>query len=183
MFDGKIVPSRTTTAPEDETIMSQATETSTKKVSRRDAIKILTAVAGATALANTPTRWSKPELKVGVLPVHAQTSLAAPHFLRAGGAQDANMCQPVNLISTVTITPPDSGVLMVYTITADPGITINSPASLTGNKLTDGTGVATLTINATDTAGSGGNVTVNWGFAKPSSGAGTSSQVFTTRGC
>ena len=47
---------------------------SQKKISRRDAIKLLGAVAGATALANLPSKWSKPELVSGVLPAHAQTS-------------------------------------------------------------------------------------------------------------
>ena len=46
----------------------------TKKITRRDAIKLLGAAVGATALANLPSKWSKPELISGVLPVHAQTS-------------------------------------------------------------------------------------------------------------
>ena len=45
-----------------------------KKLSRRDAIKLLGAAAGATALANLPSKWSKPELVSGVMPAHAQTS-------------------------------------------------------------------------------------------------------------
>ena len=45
-----------------------------KKLSRRDAIKLLGAAAGAVALANLPSKWSKPELVSGVLPAHAQTS-------------------------------------------------------------------------------------------------------------
>lgn len=45
-----------------------------KKISRRDAIKVLGAAAGASVLANLPTKWSKPELATGVLPAHAQTS-------------------------------------------------------------------------------------------------------------
>jgi hypothetical protein len=50
------------------------TESKTKKISRRDAIKLLGATAGATVLANLPTQWSKPELTAGLLPAHAQTS-------------------------------------------------------------------------------------------------------------
>lgn len=45
-----------------------------KKLSRRDALKLLGAVAGATALANLPSEWSKPEVVRGVLPAHARTS-------------------------------------------------------------------------------------------------------------
>jgi len=45
-----------------------------KKLSRRDAIKLIGAAAGASVLANLPSKWSKPELTGGVLPAHAQTS-------------------------------------------------------------------------------------------------------------
>src|SRR5687768_4936568 len=45
-----------------------------KKLSRRDAIKLLGAATGATLLANLPSKWSTPELTQGVLPAHAQTS-------------------------------------------------------------------------------------------------------------
>jgi hypothetical protein len=45
-----------------------------KQLTRRDAIKLLGAVAGASMLANLPTKWSKPSLMSGVLPAHAQTS-------------------------------------------------------------------------------------------------------------
>ena len=45
-----------------------------KKFSRRNALKILAAAAGATTLANLPAQWMKPVLRAGVLPAHAQTS-------------------------------------------------------------------------------------------------------------
>lgn len=45
-----------------------------KKLSRRDAIKVLGAAAGASVLATLPTKWTKPEITAGVLPAHAQTS-------------------------------------------------------------------------------------------------------------
>ena len=48
-----------------------------KNLSRRDALKVLGAAAGATVLANLPQKWSPPELASGVLPAHAQTSPAA----------------------------------------------------------------------------------------------------------
>ena len=43
-------------------------------LSRRDALKLLGAAAGASVLANLPSRWSTPQLTAGVLPAHAQTS-------------------------------------------------------------------------------------------------------------
>ena len=61
-----------------------------KKLSRRDAIKLLGAAAGAAALANLPAKWSKPELVSGVLPAHAQstaacTEVAASFTINANG--------------------------------------------------------------------------------------------------
>ena len=51
------------------------TEPTNKAVlSRRDALKLLGAAAGATVLANLPSKWSTPALTAGVLPAHAQTS-------------------------------------------------------------------------------------------------------------
>ena len=51
-----------------------------KKLSRRDAIKLLGAAAGAAALANLPSKWSKPELVSGVLPAHAQSSVTCTNY-------------------------------------------------------------------------------------------------------
>ena len=49
-----------------------------KKLSRRDAIKLLGSAVGATTLANIPSKWSKPQLTGGVLPAHAQISRRRP---------------------------------------------------------------------------------------------------------
>jgi len=49
------------------------TETN-KKLSRREAIKIVGTAAGASLLANIPAKWSRPELTGGNLPAHAQIS-------------------------------------------------------------------------------------------------------------
>lgn len=49
-----------------------------RKLSRRDAIKVLGAAAGASVLATLPTKWTKPELIAGALPAHAQTSATLP---------------------------------------------------------------------------------------------------------
>lgn len=46
----------------------------TPSVSRRRALKLLAAAAGATSLANLPPRWSPPVIRAGSLPVHAQSS-------------------------------------------------------------------------------------------------------------
>lgn len=51
-----------------------------KKISRRDAMKLLGAAVGAVALANLPSKWNTPELAAGVLPAHARQS-GAPILL------------------------------------------------------------------------------------------------------
>lgn len=49
-----------------------------KKLSRRDAIKLLGAATGASVLASLPSKWTKPEVTAGVLPAQAQTSPTLP---------------------------------------------------------------------------------------------------------
>ena len=48
--------------------------TNQKKLSRREAIKVLGAATGASLLANIPAKWSRPEVTGSPLPAFAQTS-------------------------------------------------------------------------------------------------------------
>jgi hypothetical protein len=45
-----------------------------KKISRRDAMKMLGVAVGAAALSTLPSKWNTPELVAGVLPAHARQS-------------------------------------------------------------------------------------------------------------
>ena len=45
-----------------------------RTLSRRDALKTLTALGGATALSSLPNNWETPLVEVGALPAHAQVS-------------------------------------------------------------------------------------------------------------
>ncbi len=47
---------------------------SVKKISRRDAMKLLGAAIGGAALSTLPSKWNTPELAAGVLPAHARQS-------------------------------------------------------------------------------------------------------------
>ena len=147
-----------------------------KEISRRDAIKILAAVAGATALVNLPDKWTKPGMEVGVLPAHAQTSLGL-HTLAAGPDDpDAGFC--LDLISTVAITPPTPGISLRYVITTSPGVTVNPPAALTGTVLTNG---VSLTIRVNPQVWVAGDfVRVTWSFVNASDGINSDDQIFTT---
>lgn len=153
---------------------------STKKISRRDAMKILIAVAGGTALANIPSKWTKPGLAVGVLPAHAQTSSGAS-ILAGVSDPAANFC--FDLISTAIISPPLSGIVLHYVIATTGTVTISSPA-LTGTMTTDASGGVSLniTINTGLPFNTGATVTVTWSFENASDGIGSSSQVFTSAG-
>jgi len=61
------------------------TEPTDKNLSRRDALKVLSAALGATALTALPLEWSKPALAVGELPEHARQSGCEPHAFSASG--------------------------------------------------------------------------------------------------
>jgi len=161
-----------------------------KEISRRDAIKIFAAVAGATALVNLPDKWTKPGMEVGVLPAHAQTSL---HTLVAGpNDPGANFCTDPNLTSIVQITPPTSGIVMRYVITPSNLVRITLPApttgptSITGTALTGALGASlSITVDNYPTMAPGDTVTVTWSFENASDGTGSDSQVFTNtaNGC
>jgi len=147
------------------------TEEKKNQLSRRDALKVLGAAAGATALANLPSKWNSPELLSGVLPAHAQTSAN----LLAGPDTDILTCYG-NFTSTVSIIPVRENIQMRWIISNPSGMTINTPGSLTGTALTDATGVASLLID-TGTMNNG-NISVTWSFENIADGSGTDDQVF-----
>lgn len=153
------------------------------RLTRRNMIKIVSAGAGAVALANLPAKWAKPVVKMGLLPVHAQSTTPTPPpttYVVTAGDDDtnANFCWPLD--STATINPGDAGITLTYSISASPGLTITSPASLTGTVDTTTGGAATLNIEFTYTMGVAGNISVTWGFDNPADGTNTDVQSFST---
>jgi hypothetical protein len=158
------------------------TDNSAKKISRRDAIKVLAAAAGAATLANIPSKWSKPGLAVGVLPAHAATSSLHTLAVEADKGPDGiNICFPDDITSSVTISPANPGISMSYSILASSEITIHSPSPLTGAAATDATGKATLVINAETTGG--GTIAVTWSFTNAGDGSGSGTQTISAGGC
>lgn len=144
----------------------------TKKLSRRDAIKLLGAAAGATVLANLPSKWKTPELTSGVLPAHAQTSLA--FNLVCGAAFGINTLNgsPVTVNAGASIIPASSGIALIYLVEVVPtqgtaGIT--SPNPLINTIVTVG-GVVTLPVTVQPLTFSGpfstGLVNVTWSIPK-----------------
>lgn len=78
------------------------TENKNKKLSRRDAFKVLGAALGATVLANLPSKWSKPEVVSGVLPVHAQSTTAPTLPTVQTISMILDITSPFPLFNTVT---------------------------------------------------------------------------------
>lgn len=163
------------------------TEQTPKKLSRRDTIKILAAAAGAGALANLPSKWTKPGMDFGLLPAHAQTSQII-HTLLAGQDEtiEINVEQPpITINSSVQITPSSQGILMHYSIVLHETVGligpmgIDSPTSLTGSVATNSTGQAILPITYSN-LWYGSTITVTWSFENPNDGTGTDQQVFIT---
>lgn len=98
----------------------------TKKISRRDALKLLGAAIGAATMANLPGKWSKPEAIAGVLPVHAQTSLLDTPTSTATPTATNNPLTPTNT-PTITSSPTDT---LTPTITSSPTDTLTPTLTL-----------------------------------------------------
>ena len=162
-----------------------------KKLSRRDAIKLLGAAAGAAALANLPSKWSKPEVVSGVLPAHAQTSSLGLQILSCTFV--GNYFAPWSSSLTVGPLPiPNIPIEMKYTLTfvdthfqssSDP----QSPNPYVGTWPLDTATGTVLNFNssnallpgpmAPDSGASDGIVTIHWEFLNPSHGSGSCSRT------
>jgi hypothetical protein len=101
----------------------------TKKISRRDALKLLGAAIGASIVANLPAKWVKPESISGVLPVHAQTSLPVTSTTTATPTVTATN-NPLTSTNTPTSTPTPTQTL-TSTSTSTPTQTLTSTSTST----------------------------------------------------
>ena len=119
------------------------TKQKTKKISRRDAIKLLGAAAGATVLANLPSKWNTPELASGVLPAHAQTSQL---FSLVCQLDQLNTNDGTPPPSTVVITLAQAGISMTWTV-PNPSSGVLTFGALSGTVLTNAAGLATIDLN------------------------------------
>jgi hypothetical protein len=135
-----------------------------KKLSRRDAMKILGAAIGAAALADLPSKWDKPELLSGVLPAHARQSVAAH------GTQTFNSSAAFTVPAGITSLTVDAygaqgggalggpGGRTTFTITVIPGETLTVDVGGQGGLPTGGSngGGAGGLANAGTGPGTGG---------------------------
>jgi len=104
-----------------------------KQISRREAMKVLGAAIGGSALATLPPVWKEPALITGNLPAHAQTSCETI-FLTTS-------INSINILSFGTdgsVTPPNSTIN--YQLMVIGSGTIGGQKNLAGSFLTDGSG-------------------------------------------
>ena len=147
-----------------------------KKLSRRDAFKILGATLGATVLANLPSKWSKPEVISGVLPAHAQTSFGLSCDTGGSVSEPSNS----SYVSGTTINLPASGIVMRWSILLNNVTLDNGADPITGTAITNGSGYASINtpnVSITDPT-QNASVTVNWSFDDVSQGVFDCDQVF-----
>lgn len=166
-----------------------------KTLSRRDAIKLLGAAAGATLLANLPSKWSTPELTSGVLPAHAQTSGLGLQILSCNFSVDIDtgVWSSTPNVGPIPI-PNNIGIGMRFTITfvnthfagssdpqsPNPYIYIWNLTPSTGTVLyANNTNVALSNagLMLRDAGALSGSVTILWEFGSPTHGSGSCSQT------
>jgi hypothetical protein len=146
-----------------------------KEISRRDAIKILAAVAGAATLVNLPDKWTKPGMEVGVLPAHAQTSVAS---IACGVDADISPASSLDTVtSSVTIIPARAGVQMHFNAVCSNVLNLDFPQS--GDVATNALGVATVALTVGCIV-AGETIQATWSFVNPADGIGNCLQTLTS---
>jgi hypothetical protein len=158
-----------------DSLMENSESQSQSAAARRRALKVLAAATGAVVGSQVPVRWSKAGVSFGVLPVHAQGS--ASLTIASCGAPVEFEPDTDPLTSTCTITPATAGISMHYQITfSNAGFDGADPSS--GDVLTNGSGVASITTGPITSTFGSGFVGFTWTFTNPADGTGTCNQVF-----
>ena len=114
---------------------------SVKKISRRDAMKLLGAAIGGAALSTLPSKWNTPELAAGVLPAHARqsgTSIPGPTSITA--AADVSVAVGTSAFRfSAEVLPATAGISIHFQ---------GSVSNVSGTLLNVSPGVGDLTTNA-----------------------------------
>ena len=92
-----------------------------KKLSRRDAMKVLGAAVGAAALSTLPSKWNTPELAAGVLPAHAAQSGGGSSLVLAENGSavegDISLAFSSGTFTAQVTDPADYGLALRYDLT------------------------------------------------------------------
>ena len=93
-------------------------------VARRQMLKLLTAVSGTLILSNLPNQWQKPQLKIGILPAHAQTSPLPTH---SHTPTPTNTPTPINTPAPINTSTPTNTPTVTPTLTLPPPTSTETP--------------------------------------------------------
>ncbi|MEE8389485.1 MAG: twin-arginine translocation signal domain-containing protein [Anaerolineae bacterium] len=163
-----------------------------RTISRRKLLKALAAAGGAVAVTTLlPSKWAKPVVEVGVLPVHAQATAVAIPTATPRPLATIILCSTFNAAGG-TIGPTDTiGTYADITHPTNPSgiqlrriITLNEPGHLQDGIVSTDTGPADATgrfqppdfnlstLSPTISPGSG-RITILWEFVNPADGTNT----------
>jgi hypothetical protein len=154
-----------------------------KKISRRDAMKMLGVAVGAAALSTLPSKWNTPELVAGVLPAHArQSAQPVVHTFTSPGQILSGL--PF-IFPRMNITPADASITLNWTV-IQIGFTMKSAPKMarlgqpqSGQVVTNGSGVGLGEETEINGASEETNeVVLRWSFANPLDGTGTVDQSY-----
>jgi hypothetical protein len=153
-----------------------SSSTHTPKLSRREALKALSAASGAIlTAAMLPDKWAKPVVGSGVLPAHAQASRT---FMIESCEIYQNDSAPAN--SRCFIDPVEQNISLncvwIYQPYTNSNPTVPQPNNVL-TALTDEFGKAfvTLPFNWSDPEPLWGLITCTWSFTNPQDGTDTCS--------
>lgn len=141
-------------------------------LSRRAALKII-AAAGAGTLLTLPDKWTKPLVQVGALPAHAQVSPVPRSLICPASPAQPTLVTTQTFIqpTTVQVSPAAAGVTVNYIITIVDGFLL-APAVASGSAVTNGAGVAGVTVEIQPLQGTG-SFTIAWSLPGQQGGCST----------
>jgi hypothetical protein len=146
-----------------------------KKITRREALKALTAAGGAVlAGAMLPDKWAKPLVGSGVLPAHAQASRS---FIIVECEFYQNDSYPINF--RALISPVEANISLTCAWSYTPyangvgGGQIEPAGTFTVTTNTEGFGFVTLPFSWNDMGNLNGKFSATWSFTNPLEGTGT----------
>jgi hypothetical protein len=142
------------------------------RISRRELLKALAALGGAVAASSLlPEKWSQPQVGIGVLPAHAQSSLCIPPY----SIDRCTIALPTNEILTTSawITPACPGVQMALGIVIRINVEAQpeSETQTVQGLYTDSAGKATFTMSV-PLPGAPKSIYAVWSFFDPGDGSG-----------
>jgi hypothetical protein len=144
------------------------------QISRRELLKTMAALGGAVAASSLlPEKWSQPQVGVGALPAHAQSSLCFPPYEIDHCTIEIIENAGVELVTSAWILPPCPGIQMIvflYYIYTEEQTLRRSPQSVLPVILTDSNGKATWATSIIEFPQGATEVYAEWNFFNSADG-------------